>query len=43
MYEETDSVSGSNSEIFPIHAVLAILVSLDPTFVANVISDGSYD
>ena len=39
-FEETDSVFRSNSKIFSIHAVLAILVSLDPTFVANVVSDG---
>ena len=33
-----DSVSGSNSEIFLIHVVLSILVSLVLTF-ANVVSD----
>ena len=34
----TDSVSGSNLEIFSIHVVLSILVSLVLTF-ANVVSD----
>jgi len=39
-YEETESFSGSNSDIFLIHMVLVILVSLYPTFVANVVSGG---